>query len=81
MINFAEGASGVIHLLTAAAELFPNMAKDLVERSIKIGDLIWMEGLVFQGNSLFDGISGNGYALHCLFRCLATQSKKSNLIT
>ena len=39
-----------------------------MESAVLAGEVTWKEGLVLKGNGLCNGISGNAYALHSLFR-------------
>ena len=65
-----SGLSGVIPMLTKATEVFHDNEK-LVERCIKavdlLGEVTWGQGLVFK-TGLVDGIIGNGYLLHRIYR-------------
>ena len=36
--------------------------------AIRAGNLIWEKGLLLKGNGLCHGITGNAYALLCIFR-------------
>ena len=63
-----HGAPGVLPMLTVAVELFPKMRDDLISAALKAGKKTWKYGLILKGNGLCHGISGNGYALHSLFR-------------
>jgi hypothetical protein len=73
------GISGIIPLLTEAIFLFPHKQQVFMEAALEAGELTWKEGIRVKGGSLGQGISGNGYMLHTLYRCfkrLDQQTKK-----
>jgi hypothetical protein len=51
-------------------EIFPQIAAELLDVSLKAGQITWEEGLRCTGNGLYTGIAGNGYLLHTLYRTL-----------
>ena len=68
-VFFLNGSPGAIPVLTLAVGVFPDLKDRLLNAAQLAGELCWREGLVRQGIGLINGITGNGYALHSLFRC------------
>ena len=66
-------------MLTLACEIFPKMSSDLLDTACEIGETVWKEGLSLKGNKLLDGIPGNSYLLHNLFRTFNKLSKTQNI--
>jgi mannitol-specific phosphotransferase system IIBC component len=68
MMNFVHGSAGVIPVLVLGAEIFPDLYSRLMKASERLGDKTWHEGFLLMGNGISQGITGNGYALHSLYR-------------
>ena len=77
-IQFCNGAPGIVPVCVLGAELFPDLEKPCLTVCRSVGELIWSEGLVLKGNGLCHGISGNGYALHCLHRKFSEMAKNES---
>jgi hypothetical protein len=62
----------------APSQIDEKFKKRLIKAAEKLGDMIWKKGL--QGNSgIMNGISGCGYAFHCIFRYYYTKTKNLEL--
>ncbi len=55
-------------MLVLASEMFSANQEHYLETAEKIGELTWRKGLTRDGYGIFEGITGNGYALHSLSR-------------
>jgi hypothetical protein len=47
----------------------------LFEAASKCGKLTWEQGILYKGNGICHGITGNGYMLHCLYRAFKRLSQ------
>lgn len=70
--QWCHGAPGAIPPFLAAAKLFqdidPELKSQCIQAAVKAGEGTYQYGLLFKGNGLCHGISGNGYMLHTLTR-------------
>jgi hypothetical protein len=67
-VNMSLGSPGTISMLTLAVEFFPHLQERVVKCLEKVAELCWDEGFVRVGNGLEHGITGNGYAMLCMYR-------------
>ena len=68
--NQCFGQPSSIPMFLMAAQLFPALKERLELAALQLGRQLWTFGLVIDGKGLKNGITANGYYLHCLFRYL-----------
>jgi hypothetical protein len=73
IIDFFHGISGVIPLFTLAMEVYPKMENKFIQAAHKAGQITWKQGFLMHGTGLGQGFTGNGYALHSLYRAFLRQ--------
>jgi hypothetical protein len=66
--NTAYGSPGVIPMLTVASEVFLHMKYRLLEMAEVIGKSAYENSDDLGNNSLREGVVGNAYVLHNLYR-------------
>lgn len=67
LVHFCHGSTGALPFLISAYKTFNN-DKRYYAALTKTANLIWEHGLLKKGNGICHGISGNGLALHSMFR-------------
>jgi hypothetical protein len=55
-------------MLNIAYQVFPDIRERILECAVLAGRVTWEKGLILKGPGICHGITGNGYALHCLSR-------------
>jgi len=77
LTHFCHGATGVVIVYASAYNLYKDNA--FLNAALKAGEHIWNKGILRKGNGICHGISGNGYALHHLYKITGDESwlKKS----
>lgn len=66
LVHFCHGSTGAVPFLITAYKTFND--KRISEALTRTADLIWERGLLKKGNGICHGISGNGLALHSMYR-------------
>jgi len=66
LVHFCHGSTGALPFLISAYKTFND--PNYLEAIKKTAELIWEKGLLKKGNGICHGISGNGFALHSMFR-------------
>jgi hypothetical protein len=76
--QWCHGAPGAIPMFVSAAKFFsetdPDLKAQCIEAAVKAGEGTFKFGLLFKGNGLCHGISGNGYMIHSLTRYFTESS-------
>lgn len=66
LVHFCHGAPGAVSFLLAAHKLF---GKDkYMAAAVSAGEAVWKRGILYKGNGLCHGITGNALSLHSLYR-------------
>lgn len=65
-MHFCHGATGAIPMLISAYHTFKDNV--YLESLLKTGEMVWNNGLLKKGNGICQGITGNGYVLHSIYR-------------
>lgn len=72
LVQWCDGAPGIIHVFIRASKLFETVDKTTPNRYLvaayRCSDYIWRYGLLRKGPGLCHGVSGNGYAFIALHR-------------
>eukprot|EP00347_Sterkiella_histriomuscorum_P005713 403355552 len=66
LVHFCHGSTGAVPFIISAYKTFGD--KIYLDALIKTAELIWERGLLKKGNGICHGISGNGLALHSMYR-------------
>lgn len=66
LIHWCHGASGVIHLMLLAYEVFGDLK--YLTAAKECGEVIWERGLLKKGYGICHGVAGNGYGFLRLFQ-------------
>ena len=75
--EFCKGTPGAIPLLLEAIKVFPELKEKLLKIAQDAGDIVFNQGLLFEGRGLCHrGTAGNAYLLHSLYRFFNQMNKK-----
>eukprot|EP00826_Nyctotherus_ovalis_P044144 TRINITY_DN474_c0_g3_i1.p1 TRINITY_DN474_c0_g3~~TRINITY_DN474_c0_g3_i1.p1 ORF type:complete len:344 (-),score=77.59 TRINITY_DN474_c0_g3_i1:10-1041(-) len=66
LVHFCHGAPGAIPFLLAAHRLFKR--EEYMAAAVRAGQVVWERGILYKGNGLCHGITGNALSLHSLYR-------------
>jgi len=66
LVDWGNGAPGVIHLMGKAYQVFKE--DKYLGSCVRAADLIWRRGLLKKGPGLCHGVAGNGYAFLMMYR-------------
>jgi hypothetical protein len=79
--TFSNGIAGVIPLLCLAYETsWLDLADSnrLVNAALQLGGLVWQRGLFVKNSGLAHGVTGCGYAIHCIYRLLMKEARQES---
>jgi len=71
LIHFCHGAPGAISFLLSAHKFFKK--DQYLKAALKAGEIIWQRGILYKGNGLCHGITGNALPLHTLYRAIGDE--------